>query len=325
MKWKALLMPKGVQVENDPKDPNHSRIIVSPLEKGWGDTLGNSLRRVMLSSLQGAAVAAVKIDGALHEYTSLKGVSEDVTDIILNLKKLRVKLISDEPEVLTLNLKGKGVVKASDINPNPNVTVLNPDLEIATINEEADSKITLYISDGVGYRPSEFNKPENGEVDIIPVDSIFSPVKKVNYSVEHTRVAQRAELDKLVFDVWTDGSLTPEEALSYAAKILFDHLDQIINVKAQFESLEEDIIDDKTARLRHLLRQRIDEFELSVRAQNSMKMANIQTLADLVRHQESEILKFRNFGRKSLIEVNKVLANHALQFGMDVDKIMGND
>ena len=325
MKWKALLMPKGVQVENPDNVPNYSRIIVAPLERGWGDTLGNSLRRVMLSSLQGAAVTAVKIDGALHEYTSLKGVSEDVTDIILNLKKLRVKLIPDEAQILTLNLKGKGVVKASDIDPNPNVTVLNPDLEIATINEEADSKITLYIGDGVGYRSSELNKPEDTEIGIIPVDSIFSPVKKVNYSVEHTRVAQRAELDKLVFDIWTDGSLSPEEALSYAAKILFDHLDQIINVKAQFESLEEDIIDDKTARLRHLLRQRIDDFELSVRAQNSMKGANIQTLADLVRYQEAEVLKFKNFGRKSLIEVNKVLANHALTFGMDVDKIMGNE
>jgi DNA-directed RNA polymerase subunit alpha len=198
-------------------------------------------------------------------------------------------------------------------------------LEIATINEDADSKLTLYIGDGIGYRPSELNKIEDGDVGIIPVDSIFSTVKKVNYSVERTRVAQRAELDKLVFDIWTDGSLTPEEALSYAAKILFDHLDQIINVKAQFESLEEDIVDDKMTRLRHLLRQRIDEFELSVRAQNSMKMANIQTLADLVRYQESEVLKLKNFGRKSLIEVNKVLANHALTFGMDVEKIMGKD
>jgi DNA-directed RNA polymerase subunit alpha len=325
MKWKALQMPKGIQVENPDNVPNYSRITVAPLERGWGDTLGNSLRRVMLSSLQGAAVTAVKIDGALHEYTSLKGVSEDVTDIVLNAKKLRVKLVSNDTEILTLNLKGKGVVKAADIDLNPNVVVLNPELEIATINEEANSKITFYIGDGVGYRASEFNKTANAEVDVIPVDSIFSPVKKVNYTVEHTRVAQRAELDKLIFDVWTDGSLSPEEALSYAAKILFDHLDQIINVKAQFESLEEEIIDDKTNRQRHLLRQRIEEFELSVRAQNSMRMANIQTLGDLVRYQEAEVLKFKNFGRKSLIEVNKVLANHALTFGMDVDKIMGND
>jgi len=325
MKWKALQMPKGIQVENPDNVPNYSRITVAPLERGWGDTLGNSLRRVMLSSLQGAAVTAVKIDGALHEYTSLKGVSEDVTDIVLNAKKLRVKLVSNDTEILTLNLKGKGVVKAADIDFNPNVVVLNPELEIATINEEANSKITFYIGDGVGYRASEFNKTANAEVDVIPVDSIFSPVKKVNYTVEHTRVAQRAELDKLIFDIWTDGSLSPEEALSYAAKILFDHLDQIINVKAQFESLEEEIIDDKTNRQRHLLRQRIEEFELSVRAQNSMRMANIQTLGDLVRYQEAEVLKFKNFGRKSLIEVNKVLANHALTFGMDVDKIMGND
>ena len=325
MKWKALQMPKGIQVENPDNVPNYSRITVAPLERGWGDTLGNSLRRVMLSSLQGAAVTAVKIDGALHEYTSLKGVSEDVTDIVLNAKKLRVKLVSNDTEILTLNLKGKGVVKAADIDFNQNVVVLNPELEIATINEEANSKITFYIGDGVGYRASEFNKAANADVDVIPVDSIFSPVKKVNYTVEHTRVAHRAELDKLILDIWTDGSLSPEEALSYAAKILFDHLDQIINVKAQFESLEEEIIDDKTNRQRHLLRQRIEEFELSVRAQNSMKMANIQTLGDLVRYQEAEVLKFKNFGRKSLIEVNKVLANHALTFGMDVDKIMGND
>jgi len=325
MKWKALQMPKGVQVENPDNVPNYSRITVAPLERGWGDTLGNSLRRVMLSSLQGAAVTAVKIDGALHEYTSLKGVSEDLTDIVLNAKKLRVRLISNDTEILTLNLKGKGVVKASDIDFNPNVVVLNPELEIATINEEANSKITFYIGDGVGYRASEFNKTANAEVGVIAVDSIFSPVKRVNYTVEHTRVAHRAELDKLIFDIWTDGSLSPEETLSYAAKILFDHLDRIINVKAQFESLEEEIIDDKTNRQRHLLRQRIEEFELSVRAQNSMKMANIQTLGDLVRYQEAEVLKFKNFGRKSLIEVNKVLANHALTFGMDVDKIMGND
>ena len=325
MKWKSLLMPKGVQVENPDNLLNYSRIIVAPLERGWGDTLGNSLRRVMLSSLQGAAVTAIKVDGALHEYTSIKGVSEDVTDIVLNAKKLRVKLVSDEPQTLVLNLKGKGIVKAADIDPNANVVVLNPELEIATVNEEADSKIIFYIGDGIGYRPSELNKLEGGDVGIIPVDSIFSPVKKVNYSVEHTRVAHRAELDKLVFDIWTDGSLTPEEALSYAAKILFDHLDQIINVKAQFESLEEDIIDDKITRLRHLLRQKTEDFELSVRAQNSMKLANIQTLADLVRYQESEILKLKNFGRKSLIEVNKVLANHALTFGMDVDKIMGKE
>lgn len=325
MKWKALMMPKGVKVENSDNDPNYSRIVVEPLERGWGDTLGNSLRRVMLSSLQGAAVTAVKIDGALHEYATLKGVSEDVTDIILSLKKLRIKLIADEPQTLTLNLKGKGVVKASDIDYNANVEILNPNLEIATINEDADSKITLYVADGVGYRSSDENKVGDSEVGFIAVDSIFSPVKKVNYSVERARVAQRAELDKLVFDIWTDGSLTPEEALSYAAKILFDHLDQIINVKAQFESLEEDIIDDKTTRLRALLKQRIDDFELSVRAQNSMKGANIQTLADLVRYPESEVLKFKNFGRKSLIEVNKVLANHALTFGMDVDKIMGNE
>ena len=325
MKWKSLLMPKGIRVENPEDIPNYGRIIVEPLERGWGHTLGNGLRRVMLSSLQGAAVTAIKVEGALHEYATVEGLSEDVTDIILNVKKLRMKLIGDEPTVLTLSLKGKGVVTAGDIDENSSVEILNPELPIATINEKTNSSITMYVGDGKGYVAAESNKKDEYDVGVIAIDSIFSPVLKVNYNVENTRVGQRAELDKLVLDVWTDGSLSPEESISYAAKIFYDHLDQLINIKAQFESLEEEVVDEKTESLRKLLEMRIDELELSVRSNNCLRSANIQTLAELVRNQESEMLKYKNFGRKSLIELNQVLANYGLSFGIDVEKIMGNE
>ncbi len=325
MKWKSLLMPKGLQVENNTDDPNYGKVVVEPLERGWGHTLGNSLRRVLLSSLQGAAVTSIKLDGATHEYATVKGISEDVTDIILNVKKLRIKLITDNDTTLVLNLKGKGEVTAGDIEPNPDVEILNPDLVIATINEDANSTLTMTVSDGKGYVASVNNKREDAEVGVIPIDSIYSPVLKVNYTVENTRVGQRAELDKLILDVWTDGSLSPEESVSYAAKIMYDHLDQLINVKAQFESLEEEVVDEKTEKLRTLLLTRIDELELSVRSNNCLRAANIRTLADLVCNQESEMLKYKNFGRKSLIELNQVLANYGISFGMDVDKILGNE
>jgi len=325
MKWKSLLMPKGLQVENNTDDPNFGKIVVEPLERGWGHTLGNSLRRVLLSSLQGAAVVGIKLDGATHEYMTVEGISEDVTDIILNVKKLRLKLISDNPTKLTLNLKGKGEVTAGDIEVNPDVEILNPELVIATINEDANSTLTLFVEDGKGYVASDANKKDDVDVNYIAIDSIFSPVLKVNYAVENTRIGQRTDLDKLVLDVWTDGSLSPEESVSYSAKILFDHLDQLINVRAQFESLEEEVVDEKTEKLRGLLHMRIDELELSVRSNNCLRAANIRDLADLVCNQESEMLKYKNFGRKSLIELNQVLANYGLSFGMDVDKILGNE
>lgn len=325
MKWKSLLMPKGIRYENPDDVPNYARIVVEPLERGWGHTLGNGLRRVLLSSLQGAAVTAIKLDGALHEYATISGVSEDVTDIILNVKKLRLKLISDTATTLTLNLKGKGKVTAADIEKNADVEILNPELVLATINEDADSVLTMYVGDGKGYVTAENNKQEDADVDVIAIDAIYSPVLKVNYEVENTRQGQSVDLDKLILDVWTDGSLTPEEALSYAAKIFYDHLEQLINVKAQFESLEEEVVDEKTEKLRNLLNLRIDELELSVRSNNCLRAANIQSLADLVRNQESDMLKYKNFGRKSLIELNQVLANNGLSFGMDVDKIMGNE
>lgn len=323
MKWKSLLMPKGIQIVNPEEIKNYGQVIIEPLERGWGHTMGNTMRRILLSSLQGAAVTSVRIDGALHEYQTLNGVVEDVADIILNIKQLRIKLISDEDTVLRIDVSGQGEVKAADIEKNPDVEILNPNLHIATINGDAKLKIELRVSDGRSYVSAEHNKREDDPAGTIPIDSLFSPVLKVDYLVESTRVGQRTDLDKLILDVWTDGSLSVEDAIGYASKLMYDHLSVLINFEGDLEPVEEKIADEKTDKLRQLLKMRVDELELSVRSNNCLRAANIHTLADLVRNQEADMLKYKNFGRKSLIELNQVLANLGLSFGMDVDKIMG--
>jgi DNA-directed RNA polymerase subunit alpha len=324
MKWKSLMMPKGIQIENPENIANYGRVVVEPLERGWGHTIGNPLRRILLSSLQGAAVTSIRIDGAMHEYSTLEGVAEDVTDIILNIKQLRIKLVADHDTTLRLEVSGEGEVKASDIEKNPDVVILNPDLHIATINKDAKLKIEMHVTDGRGYVSAEMNRSDEDPVGTIPIDALFSPVTKVNYVVENTRVGQRTDLDKIIFDVWTDGSITVEDAMGYAAKLLYDHLEVFINIEGDFEPVQEVVHDEKTEKLRQLLKMRVDELELSVRSNNCLRAANIHTLADLVRNQESDMLKYKNFGRKSLIELNQVLNNLGLTFGMDVDKIMGN-
>jgi len=317
------MMPKGIQIENPENIPNFARVIVEPLERGWGHTIGNALRRILLSSLQGAAVTSVRIDGVSHEYSTIEGVVEDVTDIILNIKQLRLKLLADHDTTLRLEVKGEGEVKASDIEKNPDVVILNPDLHIATINPDAKLKIEMKVSDGRGYVPAEMNRKEDDPIGTIPIDAIFSPVTRVNYIVENTRVGQRTDLDKIIFDIWTDGSLSVEDAMGYASKLLYDHLAVFINIEGEFEPIQEIVHDEKTEKLRQLLKMRVDELELSVRSNNCLRAANIHTLADLVKNQETDMLKYKNFGRKSLIELNQVLANLGLTFGMDVDKIMG--
>jgi len=317
------MMPKGIQIENPENIPNFARVIVEPLERGWGHTIGNSLRRILLSSLQGAAVTSVRIDGISHEYSTIEGVVEDVTDIILNIKQLRLKLLADHDTTLRLEVKGEGEVRASDIEKNPDVIILNPDLHIATINPDAKLKIEMKVSDGRGYVPAEMNRKEDDPIGTIPIDSIFSPVTRVNYTVENTRVGQRTDLDKIIFEIWTDGSLGVEDAIGYASKLLYDHLAIFINIEGEFEPIQEVVHDEKTEKLRQLLKMRVDELELSVRSNNCLRAANIHTLADLVKNQETDMLKYKNFGRKSLIELNQVLTNLGLTFGMDVDKIMG--
>jgi len=316
-------MPKGIKLDNPEGIPNYSRVTVEPLERGWGHTVGNSLRRILLSSLQGGAVTSVRIDGAPHEYSTLEGVAEDVTDIILNIKQLRLKLLADEDVTLRLEVTGKGDVKASDIEKNSGVEILNPDLHIATINSDAKLNIEMRVSDGRGYVAAEQNKREDDPVGTIPIDSIFSPVTKVNYVVENTRVGQRTDFDKIIFDIWTDGSISVEDAVGYAAKLLYDHLEVLINIEGDFLPVEEKVRDEKAEKLKQLLKMKVDELELSVRSNNCLRAANIVYLADLVKNQEADMLKYKNFGRKSLVELNAVLTNMGLTFGMDVEKIMG--
>ena len=325
MKWKSLLMPNAIQIENRDNIPNYGKVVVEPLERGWGHTVGNSLRRILLSSLQGAAVISVKIDGVSHEYSTIEGVTEDVTDIILNIKQLKMKLVSDEDTTLSLEVSGEGEVKAADIEENPDVEILNPELHIATIDSSAKLKIEMRVSDGRGYVAAEQNKRDGDLVGTIPVDALFSPVTKVNYTVENTRVGQRTDLDKLIIEVWTDASISVEDAVGYASKLLYDHLSLFINFEGELEPVVEKSKDERTDKLQQLLKMRVDELELSVRSNNCLRAANIHTLADLVRNQESAMLKYKNFGRKSLVELNRVLLNLGLSFGMEVDKILGQE
>jgi DNA-directed RNA polymerase subunit alpha len=325
MKWKSLLMPKSIVIENPDDIPNYGKVIIEPLERGWGYTVGNSLRRILLSSLQGAAVVSVKSEGVLHEYSMIKGVVEDVTDIILNVKQLRLKLNSDEDAVLRLDVSGEGVVKAQDFEKNPDVEILNPDLHIATINKDAKFKMELRVSDGSGYVSAEQNKREDDPIGTIPIDALFSPVTRVNFVVENTRVGQRTDLDKVIMEIWTNGGISVEDAMAYSAKLMQDHLAVFINFEGDLEPVEESIKDEKIEKLRQLLKMRVDELELSVRSANCLRTGNIHTLADLVKIQEANMLKYKNFGRKSLIELNQILANLGLSFGMDVDKIMGSE
>lgn len=323
MKWKALHMPKGIAKEKG--DTKYGKFVVEPLERGWGVTLGNALRRVLLSSLQGAAVVSARFEGASHEFSTLEGVKEDVSEIILNLKCLRVKLLSDDDATLRIDISGEGEVRAEHIEQNPSVKILNPDLHIATLSKNGNLTVELRVSDGRGYVGSEELKREEDPLGIISIDADFSPVSKVSYEVTDTRVGQRTDFNRLEIEIWTDGSIEPEDAMAYAAKLLVDHVEMLINFEGDLESAEEVVRDEERDRVRQLLKMRMDEMELSVRSSNCLRCANIHTLAELVRNQESEMLKYKNFGRKSLIELNEVLSNIGLRFGMDVDYYIGED
>jgi DNA-directed RNA polymerase subunit alpha len=323
MKWKALHMPKGIVKEKG--DSKYGKFVIEPFERGWGITVGNALRRVLLSSLQGAAIVSVKMEGVQHEFSTLEGVKEDVAEIILAIKQLRVKLLSDEDATLRLDISGEGEVRAEHIEPNPDVQILNPELHIATLGKNGSLTLEMRVSDGRGYVVSDELKREDDPIGVIPIDANFSPVTKVAYEVSDTRVGQRTDFNRLEMDVWTDGSIDPEDAMAYGAKLLVDHLEMFINFEGDLEAAEEVVKDEEKERIRQLLKMRVDELELSVRSSNCLRCANIHTIADLVRNQESEMLKYKNFGRKSLIELNEVLSNMGLSFGMDVDYYLGDE
>lgn len=322
MKWKPLQMPKEIVSDQSSATENYSRFIIEPLERGFGNTLGNALRRVLLSSIQGASVVSMRIDGALHEFTTLEDVYEDVTDIVLNVKKIRIRMHADEMKTLTFKTSKKGKITAGMFNIDPDVEILNPDLHIVELVADRDFTMELDIDSGRSYIVAEQNKRPDAPVGTVFVDSLFSPVVKVNYEVENTRVGQRTDYDRLIVEITTDGSITPEDSLSFAAKILKDHLQLFIHMDEDIQIEEEEEEDEETIRIRQLLQTRVDELELSVRSSNCLRAANIQTLSDLVGKTESEMLKYRNFGRKSLNELNAILDELGLSFGMDISKYL---
>jgi DNA-directed RNA polymerase subunit alpha len=319
MKWKNLTMPK--QVTPDPNNTeNYGKFVIEPLERGFGITLGNALRRVLLSSLQGAAVSSVRIEGVLHEFATLPGVIEDVTEIILNLKQVRLKLHGDGPKRGTFEMKGKGEVRAGDLKVDPEVEVLNPDLHLATLNRDGDFRMEVEINSGRGYVPADQHSTTDLPIGVIPIDSVFSPVTKVNYLVETTRLGQRIDYDKLSIEVWTDRSILPSDAVAVAAKLLRDHFNLFIHFEEPIEEEVEEEEDPEILRVRRLLDKSVEELELSVRSSNCLRAAEIKTIGELVIKGEPEMLKFRNFGRKSLKEIQDILGEMGLHFGMDVSR-----
>jgi len=322
MKWKSMQMPKELVGDDKSATDFFGKFTIEPLERGFGLTLGNALRRVLLSSIQGAAVVAVRIEGVQHEFSTIAGVYEDVTEIILNVKKLKMKHLGDEPKTITLSVNKKGDYKAGDIEADPDIEIVNPDQHLVSLSEDVNFRMEMDIDTGRGYLSSDENKKPGKPANTIFLDSRFSPVIKVNYAVEDTRVGQRIDYDKLSIDVHTDGTISPEEALTFSAKLIRDHLNIFAGIDQEIEVAEEEKVDEEILRVRNLLRMRVDELELSVRSSNCLHAANIVTLEDLVRKTESEMLKYRNFGRKSLNELNAILSELGLSFGMDVDKYL---
>ena len=319
MMWKSLQMPRSFQKVESSEDGRKAKFVVEALERGWGITLGNALRRVLLSSLQGAAIVSVKIEGVDKEMSTIPGVKEDVTDIILNLKSIRVKLLSDHDETLHLDMSGDGEVTAKDFMDNPNVVILTPDVHIATLNGNAALSMDVKISCGRGFVRADELKDKDAPIGVIATDANFNPVQQVAMHISDTRVGQRTDFNRLELEITTDGSIDPEDALAYAAKLLVDHLEIFINFEGDLESPEEIEMDEERQRIAALLRTRVDELELSVRSSNCLRMANIHTVGELVRNKENDMLKYKNFGRKSLVELNEVLTSMGLSFGMDVD------
>ena len=313
--WKALIKPTKLNIESN-DDKTVTKVIAEPLEKGYALTIGNSLRRILLSSIQGSAITAIQIDGVLHEFSSIKGVREDVTDIVLNVKSLSLKVMSKESKKLILDVKGPGEIKAKDIQPNPDVKILNPDLVICHLDENTKFHMELIAGNGKGYCPAEKNKKDDAPLGLIAIDSLFSPVKKVSYSVENAREGQSLDYDRLIMNIETNGSLPAEDALAYAARIFQDQLSLFVNFDEPAEV--EKIPKSTELEFNKNLLRKVDELELSVRSMNCLKNDNIIYIGDLVQKTEPEMLRTPNFGRKSLNEIKEVLNSMSLYLGMEV-------
>jgi DNA-directed RNA polymerase subunit alpha len=314
--WRDLIKPKRLDAEDRNLTSTYGKFVGEPFERGFGITIGNSLRRILLSSLQGAAISSVKLKGVLHEFSTLPGVREDVTDLILNLKEVRLKLHDGLQDTARLEAKGEGVVKAGDIKAGPNVEILNPELHLATLSKEGKLDADLTIKVGRGYVPAERNKDEEAPVGTIPIDAIFSPIRKVNCTVTNARVGQRTDYDKLNLEVWTDGSVRPDDAVAYAARILQDQLSIFVNFEETPETAETP--EQRHPSLNENLFRSVAELELSVRSANCLQNAGIKYIGELVQKTEPEMLKTKNFGRKSLNEIKEILREMGLDFGMQI-------
>jgi len=320
----TIQMPEKIQIDESTRSATFARFIVQPLEKGFGVTIGNAMRRVLLSSLPGYAITAIRVDGVQHEFSAIPGVVEDVPDVVLNLKQVRMKLINKKTNKVVIPLKGPTTFTAGDIQKaSPDIEILNPSLHIATLNPNADFELELRLGRGIGYVTSEENKMPEQPTGVVPIDSIFTPIKNVRYFVETTRVGQQTDYEKLTLEVETDGSITPEDSLAFAGKTLRDHIQLFISFDTEPETEKHESEQDaEVERIRKVLNTPVDELELSVRSHNCLRAANIKTIADLVRREEAELLKFRNFGRKSLAELAEIVEAEGLTFGMDVSKYL---
>lgn len=321
LKKKGFQLPEKIRFDEETLTDTYGKIVVEPLERGYGATLGNSLRRVLLSSLEGAAITSVKIDGALHEFSSINGVKEDTIDIILNLKKLRFRFHGDNSKTGSFNIKGPATVTGADLQSDASIEVLNPEQVIATIDKDTNFAAEVHIRKGKGYLSSEYGKEELS-VGMIAVDAAFSPIKKVNFSVEKARVGRATDYDRLILEIWTDGSVTPQKALSDAASIVIDHMDLFV-ADEEYETVVVEATEtgDRTVTpgSNPNLNKTVDELELSVRSYNCLKNADIKTISELVQKTEPEMLKTKNFGRKSLNEIKEILSRMGLHLGMKID------
>lgn len=315
-------LPKRLVKEESSATDTYARFIAEPFETGYGHTIGNSLRRVLLSSLEGAAITSIKIEGAMHEFTPVDGVVEDVTDIVLNLKRVKFKMHSREPQTLLLSVNKEGAVTAGDIQVNQNVEVVNPGQHICTLDRKKKLEIEMEIKIGRGFCPGDENKKTEQAIGVIAIDSLFSPVSRVRYAVEAARVGQRTDYDKLILELWTDGRLSPDDALTQASAILQHHLDVFVGYDKNAVEFEEEAKpqDDDKSKLRKLLNMSVNEIELSVRAANCLNNANITTVGHLAMKSEQEMLKYRNFGKKSLNEIKEKLTGLGLSLGMTFEQ-----
>jgi DNA-directed RNA polymerase subunit alpha len=314
-------MPKRLIKEDPTATDTYAKFVAEPFETGYGHTIGNSLRRVLLSSLEGAAISSIRVDGAMHEFTTIEGVVEDVTDVILNLKKVLFKAHSREPQTVLLSINKEGPVLAGDIKLNQNLELINPKQLICTLDKKKKFEMELEVKVGRGFCPGDENKKLDQPIGVIAIDSLFSPVTRVRYAVESARVGQRTDYDRLLLEIWTDGRVTPDDALTQASAILQHHLDVFVGYDKNAVEFEEvaDKQDDEKARMRKLLNMSVNEIELSVRAANCLNNANITTVGQLAMKTEAEMLKYRNFGKKSLNEIKEKLTTLGLSLGMNID------